>query len=248
MTLAQRYRALPRAGKWLVVAGVALVGYFAIVEPLLAWSARVRGEADALQARLEARAQTSERVGGSAGELAQAISTYGTPALPRPGDPVPALERAISSALSAHGVSPRRREPRTPAPLLASDNQPARIGSSDRVSRVGVEVTLECTTEQLAKVLHDLEAAPQVASISRLSVRKASDGRSGDQKLAVTMTIEAWSLAGDAAAGAAPAAADDRPDAPPAVSGDAPPVGAGRSAQPAAPASGPTVPLTGGTP
>lgn len=212
MSLLARYKALPRAGKWSVWALGGLVLYFGVVETALAFSARVRGEADALEVSLKSRKAVAERATNTAGELEQNMVALGMPALPRQGDPVPALDRRITTVLSSHGVTPRRREPRPSAPVLTGPGQRevAKIGPAVGVQRVAVDLNLECDTEQLAKILRDLEAAPEVTAISRLSIRKLGDGRANDQKLGVTMSVEAWSLQSDSGKPLA-----DQPEDPP---------------------------------
>lgn len=225
MNLLARYRALPRAGKWSVWAAGGLVLYFGVVETALAFSARVRAEADALEVSLKSRKAVADRAANTAGELEQNMVALGMPALPRPGDPVPALDRRITTVLSSHGVTPRRREPRPPAAVLTGPGQRevAKVGPTVGVQRVAVDLNLECDTEQLAKILRDLEAAPEVTAISRLSIRKLGDGRANDQKLGVTMSVEAWSLQSESGR-PAPPEPEDLPTSSPA---DAPASGGG---------------------
>jgi hypothetical protein len=195
MTIVQRFRALPRAAQWGVWAAVAFIAYFVAVEPALERYAKISAEADSLESNLRDRASTAQRFESTGGELERAMVALGNPALPAKGNPLPALDRRVSSVLSAHNVVARKREPRAPIALLTGPGQrdPAFIGPLSGLQRVGIEITFESDTGQLAKILRDLEAAREVASIPRLSVRKAGDGKPGDQKLAVTMTVEAWS-------------------------------------------------------
>lgn len=190
----QRFRALPRASRWLIVF-VAFIGlYFGAIEPLLDAMRRYNFEADRIETDLSQRQETRERILNTAGELERSMIAFGRPAFPaKGGDPQTALDKRLSQVLNAHGIRETRRNIKEPVPIPGPRGTPARF------NRLVIELTFECDTTKLLAVLKDLEKAPEVTAIARLSVRKLADpgprGKGDSGMLQVQVSPETWVLA-----------------------------------------------------
>ncbi|MCW5764528.1 MAG: hypothetical protein KIT68_00965 [Phycisphaeraceae bacterium] len=194
-SLLARFKALPRAAKWLTAFVVFIGAYFLAIEPMLDAIRKYNVEADKIEAELAARRDTRDRVLNSAGEMERAMLAYGKPALPGKGaDAAAALERRLNQVLAAHGVRETRKTFKDPVPLTVGREQ------TPRYNRVAIELNFECDTTKLLAVLKDLERAPEVTAIGRLSVRRVNEpagrGAKGDSGLLqVQMSPETWTLA-----------------------------------------------------
>lgn len=215
--LLDRFRALPRSGKWLTMFVVFLVAFFGVVDPLLALNNKWAVKADQIQASLHERAGMLEKMENSRAAFESSVIGYGRPDLPtKSGDRLAALTRRVAQVLSAHEITEKRRNEK-PATALAAGARTGAGAIDPRIERVGFEVQFECDTATLLAVLKDLESAPEVSSIARLDIRKIADsGRTINEAglLLVSLTPETWAINASKSAGATP-----RPAADPAAGG-----------------------------
>ncbi|MCU0688978.1 MAG: type II secretion system protein M [Phycisphaerales bacterium] len=199
---------LPRSMRWLVWFGVVLVGYFAIVEPVLGYAARVRDRADRLEAALTAQQRLAQERAQAGGVIDRGLAALGLPNMPTSADAAEALNRRIDRISREQNVVIRRRTERPRSPMAgltgaggaAASAAPTWNGA--RLEQVGVEFTIECDTTQLAAVLKALEGSPEIHAVSQVRVQKivASGGGSGGAKgedpglLSVTLLPVTWVL------------------------------------------------------
>jgi hypothetical protein len=170
--LRARWSALPRAGRWLAWGALALVAYFAGVEPAVEAAGRFRVEAQRAQETLARQRELAERTGAAGALMARGTTALGVPDEPAPltssVDPLVALNSRIDRAAREHGVSIRRRSERQREPMA----QVQFMGRA--VERRGVEVVVECDTPALTAMLRDLESAPEVHAIRSVRVQRQS--------------------------------------------------------------------------
>src|SRR4051812_40934406 len=154
--LLARYNAMPRTIRWALWAGVVLIAYLAVIDPL------VIAQASALHARAKDMAaklvslDADVRSGRSA-DVAKAIARYGSVAPPS-NDPERATQlfnATIYEVMKKHGItkfsSPLRTAPIGPGPLAKT------VAADERVERRIVDVQFDATPEEVAGILADME-------------------------------------------------------------------------------------------
>jgi hypothetical protein len=196
--LRQRWRALPRAAQWLIVAAIVGGLYFAVIEPILDATASYSASADVLQAGLDRtrarRAEDSE----SGRALALGAARFGAPLLPAsPGatgadDRAAALNARIESILRDRRLRALSIKARTPV-ALGRDVLADVVGPDEQAQRLVIDLDFEADPEAAMAVIADLERAPEVAAIGRVSLRRLD--REGQKVVQVSVSPEAWIIA-----------------------------------------------------
>ncbi len=75
-------------------------------------------------------------------------------------------------------------------------------GPGRRLTKIGLRVEFDCHQDKTTAIIRDLEADPEVFTISRLQIRRYEDGQEEVRKLVnVTLTIETWALSASKAGG-----------------------------------------------
>lgn len=213
MALKERWNTLPRAGKWLAVFAVFLIGYFAVT-PLLDKTAELNAKADQAENRLRSAVATAEQLKQSRAEIERNIVALGKLKPYASGsDPQAALDRRLSEIARQHTVNERRRAAKAPGPLPTVVPAPRTITGEapPKLDRVSMEWQIDCDTTTLMSVLRELESAPEVHSVASVQARKLSDNArtsEGEGTLSITFTVESWFPSkGQPGAPAQPAAA-----------------------------------------
>lgn len=191
MSLSERWRGLPRSMRWLVLAGAVVVGYLGVVDPMLAARQEANVSADRSAARLQEFARQSNRLQGAGAEIARGTSRFGAVGVPgRDSGTVSAASRKIREALTDRGIeewniqTQRASElPRVLEDLLEDE--------SDELQRVTFNVTLTDEPEVVVAVLSEIERMPEVTTIGRLEIRRAS-GEEG--RVTATLYPETWTI------------------------------------------------------
>lgn len=187
MTIAERYKALPRALKWGVWALALFVGYFVVVEPALDAINRANTAADD---RLGALKTLAHNPGASEDETALGVRKFGSIDLPGESETRSvAFNRRVSSILEKHKVkdnSTTRLMPLGQGPLKDA------YGEGERIDRLVREIQFEATPEDIAAVVSDLEKAPEVAAVSKLQIRRGDQKDTAGRVLRATLAAEAW--------------------------------------------------------
>lgn len=195
MSLARQFKSMPRAAKWLIAFGVFIGAYFLVIEPVVEATSSYNAKADELDKELTRRRDTTERMTNTGADLERAMLAFGRPAIPgKLSNPYEALDRRLDQVIGAHsGVRAIRRSPGRPTPVTSGPaNQPTKY------TRQVIDLTIECDTQGLIEVLKDLERAPEVTAIGRVTVRKIDAGRSRDSGLlSVQLAPEVWWLTGN---------------------------------------------------
>lgn len=196
-TIIDRYRSLSRAGKWAVMALAGLAGYFGVVEPTLDARAGWVQRADSLEATLEEWATGGGAIASDAKAVSLGRQIFGEAAFPstEAGQSQALLQR-LAAVMKAHGV--RDYDIRERSLILPRGPLNDAPGVTGRVKRIVRDVSFECSQDVLADVIADLERSKEVASISRVFVRKTTGtggARASSSKgLSVTIAVEAWAV------------------------------------------------------
>ena len=186
-TLTDKFRTLPRAGRWGIGALVLLAGYFVVVEPLIDKINSINTRADD---RVGALVALTHDPSGSAADIALGVRKFGEVLLP--GDEQTrsvAFNRRVSTILDKHKIkdnSITRKMPLGQGPLKEV------YGESTRIDRLVREVQFEATPEDIAAVISELESAPEVAAVSRIQIRRGDQVDTAGRILKVTLSAEAW--------------------------------------------------------
>jgi hypothetical protein len=219
------FQSLPRAGKWGALFVLACAAYFGLIEPAMLATSRLSAKAEALDESLS----KLNALGGSAGD-AVALTSFGAPLLP--GDPESRQDlvyNAVNSILARHGVrdrditerqSPLRNEDATA--LLGSTATAATDGERPGVTRLILEITFDASPETISAIVADLEAAPEIATLSRVKFDRNSGGNGSrssrgvglGRNLRATIVPEAWVATRQRSGAAAPSVSTVAPDAP----------------------------------
>lgn len=190
--LLERFAALPRAARWGVLAGVLMVAYFAIVEPVLDATATASARADALQAGIDRRLAIAAGQSETSRVFALAAAQYGAPLPPGGPERAAALNARIETVLRDRAVSALTIKARAPA-ALPRTAMPGVIPEGRQAQRLVLDVEFESAPDVAAAVIADLERIPEVAAISRLSMRKVE--REGVKRVQVSVSPETWVIA-----------------------------------------------------
>lgn len=192
MTLRARWQSLPRAARWLILAAAFVALYFASVEPALDATARLSLRADALQSALDRQRSTRDD------SAALAAARFGDPLLPGGPDRLAALNARVEQVFRERRVSALTIRTRAPIPLGRGSFAGA-IPESEQVQRLILDIDFEADPDTAAHVLADLERAPEVAAVSRVSLRRLE--KDGRRLVQASLSPEAWIIAPKGGAG-----------------------------------------------
>lgn len=184
--LKARYASLPRRQQWVVLAAIALLGWF--LADTVAWqrAAEWAAESDQIESALSRGAGRQATV---TTELKRDVATYG--AVEVPGDGAQGREelaRAINDIAKKHKVAGYSYEARTGQRMKDADA--AVLGGT--LERLQAEVKFDTTPDELPKIVDELESHPGVETISSLRLTKNEQAR----KITVQATVEAWVVGG----------------------------------------------------
>ncbi len=183
------YHRLPRAGRWLVWGLSMVLGYFLVAEPAVDRYNRLSLRADE---RATALAALNRPDPASEQAIALARRRFGAVALPgEPGTRVPVLNEKIREVLEGQGVRDYTKSSKT-AQLTVGPLVNA-LPRERRIVRLVQEVEFTGTPEQVAAIVADLERVPEVAAVSRVTIRRAPED-AGPRMVQAIIAAEAWEM------------------------------------------------------
>lgn len=189
------FHGLPRAGQWLVLLGVSLVGYFAVVEPVLDATATARGRVETLRSAIRVGLEGAGGAKSDREAVELGARLFGDARFPgeeKAGSE--ALSKRVADVLRSHGVREYTQADRRLT--LTTGTLTREVGAEHRVERIVKDIQFEASPDALAAVLADLERSPEVSAISRLQFRKAGSGAGGRgasaKVLRANMAVETW--------------------------------------------------------
>lgn len=194
--LIARFAALPRAARWLVLGGVAIAAYFAVVEPVLDATAKLDAAYALKLARLEAAARDHATDSSVESDVKLGVQRYGLVSMPgAPKDRSEAVNRRIAQVLMAHSVrdvTTTVKETPLSGNTLARELGPSGDGGVElRVDRLVTELQFEASPEAVAAVVADLERSPEITTVSRVQLRKAAAGGGSGSKSSSSRLVKA---------------------------------------------------------
>ena len=196
MTIGERYRELPRAGRWgvLAVAGVAF--YFLVVEVAIERWSSWSTQAEQKEALLRDWTGSSLSRQSDENTVMNGTKVFGLVSFPGPeAERSQALRTRIAEVLKKHAVS--EYEERGRELLLERGPLVTAVGTGTRVRRIVRDVSFEVTAETMTMILADLERASEVSGVSKVFVRKVTGSGnrgSSSKKLGITLAVEAWGV------------------------------------------------------
>ena len=193
--IAQWYRTLPRSGRWLVIAGLVLLGYFPIDWAL--------GVANSINASADRYASLIRRNNSGVSDqklqmatMTQAVQTFGVVNEPTDaktaGD---AITKRVNAVLKANRIKDFKIRDRM---LSLPNNGPlaATLAPGESIDRMIKDVEFDASPDTLVAILSQLEQSPEVAAVSQVRLGKAtgggSRGSSAPRVLTVSLSIETW--------------------------------------------------------
>lgn len=189
--LVARWRTMPRAMRWAVIALVAMGAYFAAVEPALAAMSKWSSRADGKQAQLDK--YHSGRAARKEADAAAALGVTRFGLVEAPGDATQrslAFNRKVAEVLEKNGI----QRPTTSSRQVPVSNNSAlarQMGNDFRVERLVSDVSFDAEPEQIAKVVAELEKTPEISTVSRVQIRQIA-GDSNGRLVRATLAVEAW--------------------------------------------------------
>lgn len=200
MSMAERYRELPRAGRWGVWAVAGIAFYFLVVEVAIerwsSWTAQAEQKEASIRELIDS---TSSRE-AEENTVMNGTKVFGKVSFPGPeSERSQALRSRIADVLKKHAVT--EYDERGRELLLERGPLATAVGTGSRVRRIVRDVTFEATPDVMTLIVSDLERASEVSGVSRVFVRKVTGSGnrgSSSKKLSVTLSIEAWGVAREA--------------------------------------------------
>lgn len=204
-----RFRALPRAARWAILAGIAFGAYFLVIEPLLDRTNRFDARADAIEDNLRRAGRLADQDSDEGRLVINGMQAFGRPQPPNAASARPeAVQRVVDQVLESHGVANRTKTERSST--ITGDRARA-LAADGRLERSIIEVSFEAPQEVVAAIIADLERSPGISSISRVKIdRTAVRGLFGEDlggsgpggaatgssagRVRATISAEAWVL------------------------------------------------------
>ena len=185
----ERWRGLPRAGKWLVVAGIGMGGYF-VVEPVLDARLLASSRADRAAETLEEYSRQSRRWKDAQQSIVLGATAFGEVALPgvRSGA-VSAASNKIREALSDRGITEWNIQTQRGIKVSGGVLDELLEGEGDELQRVTFQVQLTDTPGVVAAVLAEIERMPEVTTIGRVEILRVAGE---ERKVQARLAPETW--------------------------------------------------------
>lgn len=180
--LAERYRALPRAMKWLVWLVVGLAAYFVLLEPII-WTL-----AD-LNDRSEKALAEIRRYAGPDSENRNMIrdgrKRWGDVLTPGDRSRILEAKNAMLGVLEAHHLTREFSMTERSASKLKGTES---ASSGVEYSRGPIELKFSAPPHVALAVIADLEMVPSIARIASIRIRRHTDRA----EVEVTLVADAW--------------------------------------------------------
>lgn len=182
----ERFRHWPKPGQAALVAGALIVGWWLCSDTVWAWARSYSQEARDLRALLaRGDAQTDSQLK----EARDSVLAYGRVQPPRrPEEGAAMLAQTATEIIKANKAETgfkyeARGSSRLPASALKGV-----LGKNQTAERLTAEIHFEASPDTVSKVLAELEASPEIDSVSTLRLSRVD----ASKKLRVRAVIEAW--------------------------------------------------------
>jgi type II secretory pathway component PulM len=188
-SLAERWAALPLRWKRLLLAVAAVLLFVLYRDWVWPVAEKWNAESDRIEAVLDRAEGNRSQLPSS---LAATVESLGPIRIPSTeGEGSIALAETVNAAIRSHPVTNFSFDARAGARLPPAALREIASGAGERVERVVGEIGFTATAEQAAEIIGELEASPDLESISRLRISRS---QTMDRRVDVKMTVEAWVL------------------------------------------------------
>ena len=191
MTLFSRISELPPVLKFALGAGLFLLGYLFVIEPVLNVQSDLSMRAERARTSLAGYVADASELSRLDTQVRRDEERYGPVAMPASFEQRSAeLDKDIRRILDENAIE---RES-----IVARLSQMPRNALGDvlspgqSVEQVKKTIRFDATPEQLANVIAALEESPFVVGIAHIDIRRERDGR---RRVLVDLTVDSWVLA-----------------------------------------------------
>lgn len=192
--LVARWKAVPRAVQWAIIAAALMILYFVAIEPALGKMATWSSRADTKESDLN-KFDSNRRARADADNSARlGVTNFGK--VNPPGDASTQSQefnRKVLDTIEAAGIKRPTIASRT-VPLSNTNPLVRAMGSDFTVQRLVNEITCDAEPEQIAKFLAALEQSPDVATISRLNIRQINAESDQNRLVRASLAVESWAF------------------------------------------------------
>ena len=193
--LVQRWNALSRAAKWVVLAAIGMVLYFVVVEPVSKWANDRGGEASITAQTLKELREQAQGRSQATTELRASARVF-VEVLP-PGDlneRVQSVSSRIDEILRTNKAGDVDFSTRSPA-SLGSRTLPNYVDdpATQELQRVAFDISFTGTPERAIEIVRQLEKVPEITLISDIRLKRI-DAR-GARLVQVDLNPEVWGVA-----------------------------------------------------
>ena len=186
--LLERYHGLPRSGKWIAAAGVALAGWLLLDSVLWPLADKLNARADNMAGVLERAAARAESLPGNAADAAVVL---GPNSSPRPEAETKAkLSAAVDAALKKKSITNYGFDMRVAQALPQTVLPDVAARGGGQMGRLAADLRFEATPDAASSVIATLDSDPAVDAISDLRITYRKDTK----RVAVQMTVEKWGI------------------------------------------------------
>lgn len=198
MTLGERFLGLPRAMQWSVIALVAFLLYFVVLEPALIWKSELDeniAAADIVLTELQEQVKDRE---ADLSSYERGLSRHGEVLPPRPLSEVSSKVFDLWEQISLEFDSVTGLRLQTGEAGFSGDSLPGTLVPPG-ASLVAVRFTanFEATPEDVIAIVRQLEASPLIHSVSSLRIRLNT---ADERMLSAQIETESWAHSGEVGA------------------------------------------------
>lgn len=182
-----------RAIQWAIYAGVLLLVFLLVIDPVMQSTSALRAEADALATRNNTYEQTLEEREGKAGTAALASVRHGAAlALPAANDAGVAIPNLFAELEQKYRISGWRIDPRIATLSDATLKERFAPAPNQIIQRLIYRLTFDAKSDVARDILADLESSDQVTAVGLVSWRTGGDLSTGS--VSVQLEAETWAI------------------------------------------------------
>ena len=190
MGLADRWRGLPRATQWLIIAGVGVGAYLGVIDPLLATRQASVFAADRAARKLEDYSRRSSQFEAAKRQIEFGTDQFGEVAPPSSARGAESIaSNRIRAALSDRSVAEWDIQTARGVPLRGGAFDALATGEGEELQKVVFTVNLTDTPDVVAEVIAEIEAMPEVTTIGQVQLRKLNGT---ERHVQAMLTPETW--------------------------------------------------------
>jgi len=188
-SMATRWSALPLRWRRILIAVAAVLAFVLYMDWIWPIAERWNAESDRIEAVLDRAEGNRSQLPSSLESTVESLGPIRIPSTE--GEGSIALAETVNAAIRNHPVANFSFDARAGARLPPAALREIASGAGERVERVVGEIGFTATPEQAAEIVAELEASPDLESISRLRISRS---QTMNRRVDVKMTVEAWVL------------------------------------------------------